>query len=324
MPLPCQAAISSLTRDPRRLTVFHLRLACDEPRLRAFLQSWLDTSGLAPPSILTLDVRVVEALPEEPLGPIVFRQPMVEIRVGPPPLGLHIAWTRAAAVATLLPGSTSATVLLTDAAVARLDECVRSFLMTVLIFLLRRAGWHHIHAAAATDPSGRGWLIVGDTHCGKSTTVALLGALGWPVTTDDAAFLTDAGDRAAVVGYRAPIALRGDAYRLFGRREGTLLATRHKVAYWPEELGSQWVPTVEPDVLLFTSIGTDRTRAEPIGAGQALAQLVRSSAWVAVEPELADEHLDLITRLARQARRYRVSLGQDLFTEPTRLEELVQ
>jgi hypothetical protein len=45
---------------------------------------------------------------------------------------------------------------------------------------------------------------------------------------------------------------------------------------------------------------------------------------VALEPELAQAHLDLIARLARQARRYRVVLGEDLFVKPDRLGELVQ
>lgn len=301
-----------------------VRVACAEPRLRRSLQAWLDGSRLAPPSTLTLNVHVVEALPAEPLGAVVFRQPMVEMRAGPPGAGLHVSWTSAPAVATLLPGSTAATVFLSKAAVARLDECLRSFLLTVLIFLLRRVGWHHIHAAAATDPFGRGWLIVGDTRCGKSTTVALLGALGWPVATDDVAFLADAGDRTAVVGYRAPIALRDDVFRLVRRNGGTVLPKRGKVGYWAEELGSRWIPMVEPDILLFTSIGTPNTRIEPIPAAQALSQLVRCSAWVAVEPELAEEHLGLITRLARQARRYRVCLGRDLFDQPQRLAELAQ
>lgn len=301
-----------------------VRLTCNEPRVQASLRAWLDHSGLVPPVPLTLDVRVVESIPpEENAGPV-FEQPTVEIRAGSPPGAVRISWTRAPATAALAPGATSACVLLSPAAVARLEECAQSFMVTVLIFLLRRAGWHHVHAATALDPTGRGWLITGNGCAGKSTTAALLASRGWPVGTDDIAFLAPAGERVAVEAYHAPIALRRGGYELLNRAGGVALERRRKVAYWPEELGSRWAPRVEPDVLLFTSVGNGRTEIQPLGPRETLAELVRWSAWVVLEPELAQQHLDLIARLARQARRYRVTLGHDLFTHPERLEELVQ
>jgi hypothetical protein len=330
---PLSAGVGEFTRArcvcrlARGLSTRHaaiVRLNCDEPRVGAALQTWLDDSRLAPPATLTLDVQVRDTLPDQKLGPVVFRQPTVEMRVGPPPLGVRLSWDIAPAIATVAPGEMTAKVVLSRSAVARMDECVRSFLLTVLIFLLRRSGWHHIHAAAAADPAGRGWLLVGDTRSGKSTTVALLGALGWPVVTDDVGFLAGTGKRTQVIGFRAPIALRDDVFASVCRNGGTYLPKRKKTAYWPEELGASWMPRLEPEVLLFTSIGDSVTRVEPIGAGEALSQLVSCSAWVALEPELAQVHLDLITCLARQARRYRVILGKDLFAKPNHLAELVQ
>jgi len=268
---------------------------------------------------LSLDVRVVNSIPPAQDGGVVFEQPSVEIRAGP----TRISWTRAPAAATLAPGGTCASVLLSRAAVRRLDECAETFMVTVLIFLLRRAGWHHVHAATAIDPRGRGWLIAGNSQAGKSTTAALLASRGWPVGTDDIAFLAPSGERVAVEAYHAPIALRPGGYALLNLSGGVALERRRKVAYWPEELGSQWAPRIEPDVLLFTAVGNGRTEVQPLGARETLAELVRWSAWVMLEAALAQEHLDLIARLARQARRYRVTLGRDLFTHPRCLEELV-
>jgi hypothetical protein len=299
-----------------------IRLDCDDSRVRSSLRTWLDAGRLKPPVPLTIEVRVVDAIPPADDGAAVFEQPTVEIRTGSGQ-DIHISWTRAPAAAVLAPDARAARVLLTPAAVARLDECTQSFMVTVLIFLLRRAGWHHVHAATAIDPSGRGWLIAGNGHAGKSTTAALLASRRWPVGTDDIAFLAQAGERVAVHAYRAPIALRQGGYELLNRGGGVFLERRRKVAYWPEELGSQWAPCVEPDVLLFPSIGNGRTEVQPLGAGETLAELVRWSAWVLLEPELAQPHLDLLARLARQARRFRVTLGHDLFTHPERLEELV-
>lgn len=301
-----------------------IRLECDDPDLRAALLGWLKSGGLTPPDTLVLAVAVGDPAPPMNDSRTVFRQPGVAIRTGPPQGGVHIWWDVAPAVAELAPGEKTARVTMSPAAVARFEECSRSFLMTVLIFLLRRTAWHHVHGATAVAPSGMGWLIAGNSHAGKSTTAALLASCGWPVGTDDIAFLAPAGHRVAVQGYHGPIALRPGAYELLGRAGGVRLPRRRKMGYRPEDLGGAWAPTVDPSVILFTSVGNDaETTAAPLGGRETMAELVRWSAWVVLEPEIAQEHLDLIARLAGQARSFRVRLGRDLFEHPTRLAELV-
>jgi hypothetical protein len=215
-------------------------------------------------------------------------------------------------------------VILSPKAVENLQESTRTFFLTVLIFLLRRAGWHHVHGATAVDLEGRGWLFAGDSGSGKSTTVALVASRGWAVGTDDIAFLAPVLDRVEVLGFRSPIALRSGGRDMLGRAGGIPLSDRGKMGYWPDELGGTWVRRVEPEIVLFTTVGGDRTHVEPVGPGQRLAQLVRWSAWVVVEPSLADEHLALLTRLAGQSRAYQVSLGRDLFRNPDLLLELIR
>src|SRR5438105_552676 len=185
-------------------------LTCDDAPLCRAVARWLDHTRLEPPDGLGLDVRVADA-PPPPDVRTPFRQPGVVVRSGPPQGGVRVWWEVAPAFAELAPGATVARVTLSPAAIRELDLCTSSFLMTVLIFLLRRAGWHHVHAATATA---------------------------------------------------------------LGRRE-------------------------------------------------TLVELVRWSAWVVLEPELAQPHLDLLGTLARQARAFRVTLGRDLFDHPDRLRELV-
>ena len=93
----------------------------------------------------------------------------------------------------MLPGQVSATIRLSPAAVTRLELCTRTFMMAILIVLLRRAQWYHLHAATAIDPDGRGWLIAGNAHAGKSTTAALLAAL--PRLNQDLSLLLQVGGR---------------------------------------------------------------------------------------------------------------------------------
>jgi hypothetical protein len=300
-----------------------IQLVCSDPHLAARVQAWLERMRLAPPIALTLDVRVGEPRPMAVAPWPVFQQPGVAVRAGPPHTGVHLSWQAAPAVAELDGTAPTARVTLSPAAVARLDECIETFLVTVLIFLLRRTGWHHIHAATLIDLQGRGWLVAGNAQAGKSTTAALLARQGWCVGGDDAAFLAPGDGRVAAVAYRAPIALRPDGYRLLRCSGGTLVPRRRKVGYWPEELGGAFAPRVVPEVILFTTVGNAPTTATPLARRECLALLVRWSAWVLLEPDLAQEHLDLIARLAHQAKSYRVTLGRDLFARPARLTELI-
>jgi hypothetical protein len=267
-----------------------------------------------------MTVHVSDALPATETR-VLFTQPGLEIRAGGDEGGVRLVWTVAPAVAILAGQAPEVTVVLSHAAVRNFELCLRSFLETVLIFLLRRAGWHHVHAATALDPSGQGWLIAGNGYAGKSTTTALLASQGWGVGGDDVTFLAEARGQVVARALRAPIALRSGALALFDlpqpREDGA------KASYWPEELGSRWVPSVEPSVVLFTSVGHDCTEIAPLPARDVAADLVRWSAWVMLEPNLAQQHLDLLVRLARQARGYRVRLGPDLFQRPERLQELV-
>jgi len=195
--------------------------------------------------------------------------------------------------------------------------------MTVLIFLLRRAGWHHVHGATARDPTGRGWLFAGNSQSGKSTTAALLASRGWAVGTDDVAFLVQTDRGVEAVAQRATIALRPEGFALLGLAGGTPARGGQKTAFFPEELGGAWAERIAPQILVLPRVSGDVTRAEPIRPREALAELVRWSGWVLLEPALAQEHLDLLNALARQVRSYRLTLGPDLFERRDLFTELI-
>ena len=298
---------------------------CADPTLGAAVERWLDEGRLEPPIRLKLEISVgpVDAAAGDGSRPS-FHQPGVTILSGGSDRRVTISWDSWPAIAELAPGSTTAVVRLSPQAAARLDECLRQFMIVVLIFLLRRAGWHHVHGAITIDPRGRGWLLAGNSRAGKSTTAALAASRGWAVGTDDIAFLAQSTpDRVEARAFRTRLALRPGGEDLLARSGGLPLEGRGKVGFWPEELGGSWIAQIEPEVLLFTQIGAGETTVEPMRPGDVLAELVRWSAWVALEPELAQGHLDLLSRLGAQARAFRVTLGRDLFDQPDRLERLV-
>ncbi len=194
--------------------------------------------------------------------------------------------------------------------------------MVTLIFVLRRLGWFHLHGAALIDPQGRGWLFVGDSNSGKSTTTALLATRGWQVGTDDMGFLAPSDNGIALMGALAQIALRDGGRDLLGARGGVAIMQRQKTGFWEQELGSTRAHVVVPQVIAFARIGA-RTGAVPSTPRIALSAMLNSSPWMLYEPAFAQEHLDVLSHLSRQSRCHDLTLGPDLFDRPDLLEELV-
>jgi hypothetical protein len=210
----------------------------------------------------------------------------------------------------------------------RFEMAERGFLLVMLLFVLRRLGWYHAHGAALIDPAGRGWMFVGNSKTGKSTTSALLASCGWAVTTDDIAFLERDGAQVAVRGFRSPIALREGGRELLAARGaippegGNEMARRMKTGYTPEALGGAWTERVVPSILLFPTIGT-HTSIGPMRPSEVLSELVIWSRWVLYEAIHSQQHLDLLGQLAAQSQAYRATFGPDLMANPSLLQELV-
>ncbi len=276
-----------------------IELACDDREARRILEEGLHARRLDPSTSVTLDVRIgtPEGFADDP-RPIV-RQPEVEIRAGPPAGDVRIEWLVEPAAAVIRAGALRAEVVLSRAAVEHLEAAKPTFLFIVLLFLLRRVGWHAAHAASAVDLTGRGWLIAGGARAGKSTTAALLASRQWAIGHDDTIFLASSGDRVTAIAPRGSLSLRKRAHDLLRPKQAEYDARRRKFVCRPEGFGAAWAPRVEPEILVFTTVDGATTHAEPLGPKETLSQLIRWSTWVMLEPDLAQEHLDLIAQLAR-------------------------
>ncbi|NOT07157.1 MAG: hypothetical protein HOP28_03035 [Gemmatimonadales bacterium] len=298
-------------------------LDCADPAVEAGLRAWLTESELAWPGRFRISVTVSPTPPfgsdtREPL-----RQPTVVIQAGPPSGTVRVMWTSAPAMAVVHPTRPEVALWFSPEAVPHIAEAARTFLLVVLVFVLRRLGWYHVHGAALRDPEGHGWLIAGDSNCGKSTTTALVASRGWGIGTDDIGFLAAHGRKIAVMGFRSRIALRSGGRSLLGAKGGLPLPERAKEGYWPEELGGHWVPEILPEIIAFPTIG-EQTELAPMAPRDVLAGLVKWSQWVLYEPVHSQEHLDALGRLANQARCYHLTLGPDLFERPDLLVELAR
>jgi hypothetical protein len=285
---------------------------------------WLLNSRLEPESWPRFVFREVSALDANPDTRPVFTQPTVAIQAGPPGGAVRIRWDLADAEAIVDEFLPQATISVTPDVYARTDFFLRTMMVVVLLFAMRRRGRFHVHAAALQSPSGEGWLLAGTSGGGKSTTTALLAREGWRVSTEDIAFIEPAAESTVGVrGFRTRLALRPGGAALLQVESGLELTDRGKIGLWPEELGGSWIPVIVPSVIMFTSVGNDRTVVQRLSTMDAMRGLVQWSMWVLFETVGATEHLRLLSALTAQTRAYRVQLGRDLFDRPALLQEAV-
>jgi hypothetical protein len=194
---------------------------------------------------------------------------------------------------------------------------VREALSISAALLLARQHRALLHGAAVVMPGGGAWVLVGDTHSGKTTTCANLVRAGLGYLADDQV-VVHAGDAGVLVaaglprrftlddgfargeslGVRSPV----DPDRLFGpgRRRGAA------------PLAGVLFPRVEAD---------EPTRLQRASAADALSRLLRNSPWLAADPRSARPLLALLARIARLPA-HDVRLGRDTLNDPVRLAAL--
>ena len=196
----------------------------------------------------------------------------------------------------------------------------RSALTAAAALLLGRIGRALAHAGAVVHPtSGRAWLLVGDTHAGKSTTVANLARAGWGVLADDTVSLgVDATGAVTVEGW--PRTMHLDA------GWGSAAPAGHRVARDPREVlaGAPRAAPAALGGLLFPNVDAERpTRATARSGADALALLIRQSPWLFADALAAPSVLALL-RAAASAPAAALSLGTDSFGDPARLDAAVR
>jgi hypothetical protein len=145
---------------------------------------------------------------------------------------------------------------------------------------------------------------------------------GWQYLADDAILLRGCRDAVAAmprrpdlclalaaiyafpdtVAHWQPCSLAGDAKRRLDVQ-----------ALYPEQVRA----TCVPHLLLFpTIVSAPQSQLVPVGKAEALFRLIHHSVLVTVEPRMARSHVEILTRLVNQTRRYALHAGRDLAREP--------
>jgi hypothetical protein len=169
------------------------------------------------------------------------------------------------------------------------------------------------HAAAVVGPDGRAWLLVGDSHAGKTTTSANLLQAGWRYVSDDQVVLYRAADGGlGVEGWPRPFHLDE------GWEGGAPLHRRGSTdprERWP----GRWMRTAPLAGLLFPRVEAHQPTARGrLPASDALARLLRQSPWLLADRGAAPRVLRLL-REAASLPAYELRLGLDTYANPQRL-----
>jgi len=172
---------------------------------------------------------------------------------------------------------------------------------------LRRFGLFELHAAGVVVPkTNDGLLIVGPSGSGKSTLTHKLATAGWGYLSDDELLLSVVGQTVEARGFRSFFALAPAA--------AAVAAGDLKTCFEPSRVfAAPSVSSVAPRYLFFASIsGSKETRVSLLSQTETMKRLLHACPWATYDTAVAGQHLQLLSRLARQARGCELQAGTDL------------
>jgi len=210
------------------------------------------------------------------------------------------------------------------------------FLLSPILFMLRRLGYFELHAAACAYGES-GYLLLGSSGSGKTAAILALIASGWSYLSDDAMLVCAVpGNKIAARPLRRSFSLKTDLlehYPMLALHatepvHGTGKRRLDPRRVWPDK----FLPVMQPRFMISCNISNEeRSRIVPISPAESLARLVGSTPWMMFDQLTATAHLEIFRSLAASCCSFELNAGRDLFCngkrfaahlDPDRLMEL--
>jgi hypothetical protein len=170
---------------------------------------------------------------------------------------------------------------------------------------LRRFGLFELHSAGVVTPETQsGVLIIGPSGSGKSTLTLQLASAGWGYLSDDEVLLSVTDNEVEARGFRS----------FFALAPSTPVNGRSKTCFEPENVfTAPRADRAAPQYLLFTSIsGANETQWRELTQAETMTRLIRACPWASYDTLVAGPYLEILSRLARQAKGINLMAGTDL------------
>lgn len=164
---------------------------------------------------------------------------------------------------------------------------------------LRRFGLFELHSGGVILPGTEtGVLIIGPSGSGKSTLTFQLASAGWSYLSDDEVLLSATDGQVEARGFRSFFALADAPASTFKN--------------YFEPAGTR-IPQTVPQFLLFTTVsGASDTQLHELTQPETMVRLIRACPWATYDTAVAGPNLELLSKLARQAKGFALSAGADL------------
>jgi len=203
-----------------------------------------------------------------------------------------------------------------------------NFFLIGLIHLLAPLGFYDLHAAGLIR-DGIGYLFLGESGSGKSSTALSLVRQGWHYVSDDALLVRPSADGIEVLSFRKHFYLDPVLSHLFPEiaphLKGSAMGDHTKrfldvEAVYP----GRFRPSCIPKVLIYTQIVPQPvSKLIPIDKTTALIKLMRQSASLFFKRQAVNVHLEAIKRLVSQSYSYELLAGRDLYEKPEKVTEIL-
>ncbi|HEY2963286.1 MAG TPA: hypothetical protein VGJ37_12765 [Pyrinomonadaceae bacterium] len=174
---------------------------------------------------------------------------------------------------------------------------------------LRRFGLFELHSAGVVVPeTDAGVLIVGPSGSGKSTLTLQLASAGWGYLSDDEVLLSVVDEQVEARGFRSFFALAPAAVG------AAAPVSAFKTCFEPADvLPTPPVQRTVPRFLLFTTISRGKeTLLHELTQAETMVRLIRACPWASYDTAVARPNLELLSKVARQAKGFDLSAGTDL------------
>jgi hypothetical protein len=192
---------------------------------------------------------------------------------------------------------------------------------------LKYHGLYSLHSAALYGDE-KGYLICGNSGCGKTTIALSLVSQGFKYVSDDFLILEELNGEIIVnslfrsfnldqkVAERFPEVALGEALEF---SEGNKVSVDVSQIF----LGS-FVPCTMPDVIIFPRITPNRkSQIHPLNKKDVYARLLKQII-LAVDNEVSKKQLGTLEKLVKQTIGFELLSGRDIYEEPRKLVDLLK